>query len=114
MYDPVSTLFANSLISHDHVISIINYSVTIPNNNSLTEAHATKYKVPYFDLKMKADSNIMTYLDLSSNFMETIGRKVFANLNMIIKLDLSNNRLSKSFRSMKRSMFCFATQSWTR
>ena len=95
MYDSVSTLFANKLISRDHVISIINCSVTIPNNNALTEAHTTKYNIPYFDLKLKADSNIMTYLDLSSNSMETIGRQVFANLNMLMKLDLSNNSLSK-------------------
>ena len=92
IYDSVSTVFASSLISSDHVISIINCSLTVPNNNSLTEVHLTEYNVPHFDLKLKAN---FIYLDLSLNSMETIGRYVFTNLNKIIKLDLSNNRLSK-------------------
>ena len=94
MYDTVSTIFANNLISREHVISIINCSVTLP-DNSLTEAHVTEYNVPHFDLKLKTNSSNLAYLDLSANSIETIGRDVFSNLKRITKLDLSNNSLSK-------------------
>ena len=104
VYDSVSTVFANSLLSRDHVISINNCSLTVPNNSSLTEVHLTKYNIPQFDLKLRAN---FIYLDLSSNSMETVGRHVFTNLNRIIKLDLSNNRLSKcnSFKETLSVLF---------
>ena len=92
IYDSAATLYANRLISPDHVISIINCSLTMPDNNSLTEVHLTGYNVPRFDLELKAN---FLHLDLSFNYMETLGRHVFTNLKRIMKLDLSNNRLSK-------------------
>ena len=93
LYDSVSTIYANSLIPPDHIISVINCTVVLPNQRVLTEVHLTKYNVPHFDLKVKA--NNLTYLDLSSNSMETIGRHVLTNVNRITKLDLANNTLSK-------------------
>ena len=77
--------------------------------------HLTKYNVPHFDLKVKVNANNLTYLDLSSNSMETIGRHVLTHLNRISKLDLANNILSNVICSMELFLFCFkATQTWRR
>ena len=92
LLDSITTVFASRLISPDHVISIINCSMAVEDKSVLTEVHLTEYNVPHFDLQMKGN---ITYADLSSNSMKTIGGRVFANLKNIMKLDLSNNQLSK-------------------
>ena len=94
LLDSITTVFASGLVSPDHVISIINCSVAVDDKSVLNEVHLTEYNFSHFDLQMKGN---LTYADLSSNSMETIGRHVFANLKRIMKLDLSNNRLSKCY-----------------
>ena len=95
VFESITTLFASSLVSPDHVISIINCSVTMDDKSVLTEVHLTGYNIPHFDLNVTGIDLI--YADLSSNSMETIGQQVSANLKKIMKLDLSNNRLSKCY-----------------
>ena len=95
MYETVSTIYANRLISPDHVISLINCTAEFATENNVREVHSNNYNIPHFDVEIKVIPDYLNYLDLSSNSIATIGPHVFRNLFQLTKLDLGTNTLSK-------------------
>ena len=91
----LTTVYANSLTSPDHEISLLNCTFDVSADNEVRELHASYYNVPTFDIELKLHSNHLRYVNISSNRIETVGPNVFRSLHKLTKLDLSNNRLSK-------------------
>ena len=92
----LSTIYASRLLPPDHTVNFINSTLTVSNENRFTELHVTGYVVPVFDLEIKFSPNHLQYFDLSSNAIACIGVNTFKNLELLIKIDMSNNKLSKT------------------
>ena len=92
----LSTIYANSMISADHFISLNNVTLHLRVNNSITEVHLNGYSVPVCEAKFHIDPNHLKYFDLSNNKIESLSPDSFAYLVHLEILDLSNNKLAVS------------------
>ena len=91
-----SVIYASRLLPGDFQIFAVNSSVTFIGTFRWTEIHVTGYNIPSCDIELNFSYNQLKFVDLSANGIQTIGKHIFRNLTFLTKIDLSNNKLSRS------------------
>ena len=86
-------LYLNELVSPDHYLYFLDVTFTFAMDNTITEFHLGGYNIPILELELVFCPNHLTYLDISNNRIERIGKTTFRSLEYLKKLDISNNKL---------------------
>ena len=92
----LSTVYANSVISRDHVIYLQNCSLLVTAPNDLNTLEVCGYNFVNFDLVINLTYNDLKYLKISNNNMASIGANVFKYLKLLKGISLANNKLSRA------------------
>ena len=92
----VSLRYLNNLISSDHFIYLNNITFELQIENSLKEVHFCGYNIPSFGVNILLKSNVLEYLDLSTNRIERLSPNSFSSLTNLKIIELSNNNLDAS------------------
>ena len=89
----VPVMYLNGMVSLDHYFYFKNTTFAFSVNNSASEFHVCGYNMPIFELELIFQPDYITYLDLSNNRIERIGKNTLRNLKHLLTLDLSKNQL---------------------
>ena len=81
-----------------HYFYFMNCSVTgLPLRFNWKEFHFSGYNLPILNVKIEENFfDQLQYLVLSNNGIETISSETFKNFSSLVKIDLSNNKLSQT------------------
>ena len=96
IFRKVTTIYANRLLSVDHLAYFDNIEINIVAYNNLKNLHFSGYNIPKFDVEFYFAHNFMESLTLSNNRIEIIGSKIFRNFPRLRRVDLSQNKLGVS------------------
>ena len=94
LFGHASVLYANRVLSADHIFNFINSTLTISVETLFTDMYLSGYTVPSFDLQIH--HKYLKYLDLSHNNIEHIGTLTFKYLKQLTAVDLSYNKLAET------------------